>query len=104
MNEEHAAANGQKTCAIAVVGMACRFPGDATNIEALWEMLRDAKDAWSEIPSDRFNAKGWYHPNPNRPGSVSLSFLVPRSLFDTNNIVTVSYPWRPLPERRHCGL
>lgn len=65
--------DGHTDDAIAVVGMACRFPGDADNIENFWEMIRDGKDAWSEIPSDRFNAKGWYHPDPNRPGSVSFS-------------------------------
>ncbi|CAK7271096.1 hypothetical protein SEPCBS119000_004425 [Sporothrix epigloea] len=58
--------------AIAVVGMACRFPGDADNIENFWAMIRDGKDAWSEIPSDRFNTKGWYHPDPNRPGSFHI--------------------------------
>lgn len=63
--------DGRTDDAIAVVGMACRFPGDADNIENFWEMIRDGRDAWSEIPSDRFNAKGWYHPDPNRPGSVS---------------------------------
>lgn len=71
--------DGNADDAIAVVGMACRFPGDADNIENFWEMIRDGKDAWSEIPSDRFNAKGWYHPDPNRPGSVS--FFVQFSLF-----------------------
>ncbi|ERS99539.1 phenolpthiocerol synthesis polyketide synthase PpsB [Sporothrix schenckii ATCC 58251] len=57
---------------IAVVGMSCRFPGDADNVENFWEMIREGKDAWSEIPSDRFNAKGWYHPDPNRPGSFHI--------------------------------
>ena len=56
---------------IAVIGMACRFPGDATNPEELWKMLQRGEDAWSEIPPSRFNAKGWYHPDPTRQGSVS---------------------------------
>ncbi|CAK7206872.1 hypothetical protein SEUCBS139899_009678 [Sporothrix eucalyptigena] len=64
--------DGETENAIAVVGMACRFPGDADNIENFWEMIRDGRDAWSEIPSDRFNAKGWYHPDPNRPGSFHI--------------------------------
>ncbi|CAK7563519.1 MAG: hypothetical protein SEPTF4163_001388 [Sporothrix epigloea] len=63
------APDGVTEDAIAVVGMSCRFPGDADNIENFWEMIRDGKDAWSEIPGDRFNTKGWYHPDPNRPGS-----------------------------------
>ena len=75
MGVEGAPADGRMDDAIAVVGMACRFPGDATSVEAFWEMIRDGKDAWSEIPEDRFNAKGWYHPDPNRPGSVSRCSL-----------------------------
>ncbi len=75
MEPHDALPDGSTDNAIAVVGMACRFPGDATNIEKFWEMIRDGKDAWSEIPADRFNARGWYHPDPNRPGSVGSSVL-----------------------------
>ncbi|KIH94615.1 hypothetical protein SPBR_06226 [Sporothrix brasiliensis 5110] len=69
--------DGNTDDAIAVVGMSCRFPGDADNVENFWEMIRDGRDAWSEIPSDRFNAKGWYHPDPNRPGSPKLCPWIP---------------------------
>jgi len=55
---------------IAVVGMACRFPGDAKDTKSLWEILSRGKDAWSEPPPSRFNAEGWYHPDPGRQGSV----------------------------------
>lgn len=83
--------DGRTDDAIAIVGMACRFPGDADSIENFWEMIRDGKDAWSEIPSDRFNVKGWYHPDPNRPGSVSgllFSFL----LFATRCLLLLHLP------------
>ncbi|EFX01892.1 polyketide synthase [Grosmannia clavigera kw1407] len=72
MDVQEAAPNNGTSNAIAVVGMACRFPGAATDIESFWEMLRNGKDAWSEIPEDRFNTKGWYHPDPNRPGSFHI--------------------------------
>lgn len=55
---------------IAVIGMACRFPGDATSQEKLWELLISGRNAWSEFPKDRVNIDGFYHPSGNRQGSV----------------------------------
>ena len=56
---------------IAIVGMACRFPGDATTPDHLWEMMRKGESAWSEIPEDRMNVDGYFHPSGDRQGSVS---------------------------------
>ncbi|KAH6680488.1 hypothetical protein B0J14DRAFT_683803, partial [Halenospora varia] len=55
---------------IAVIGMACRFPGDATSPEKLWELLISGRNAWSEFPKDRVNIDGFYHPSGNRQGSI----------------------------------
>ncbi|KAL2061047.1 hypothetical protein VTL71DRAFT_9099 [Oculimacula yallundae] len=55
---------------IAVIGMACRFPGDATSPDHLWEMLTNGRNAWSEFPKDRINIDGFYHPSGNREGSI----------------------------------
>lgn len=57
---------------IAVIGLACRFPGDATSLDALWdEVLSKGKSTWSEFPPDRFNGEAFYHPDNKRQGSVS---------------------------------
>ncbi|KAI1273287.1 hypothetical protein F5Y07DRAFT_391401 [Xylaria sp. FL0933] len=55
---------------IAIVGLACRFPGEARSPEAFYEMLLQGRDAWSEVPSTRFNSRAFLHPNRERPGSL----------------------------------
>lgn len=55
---------------IAIVGMACRYPGDATSPQKLWDMCREGRSAWSEIPKNRFSTDGSWHPNPSKNGCV----------------------------------
>ncbi|PKY00415.1 ketoacyl-synt-domain-containing protein [Aspergillus campestris IBT 28561] len=50
---------------IAIIGMACRFPGGANSPEELWQMLADGRTGWSEIPADRYTWRSFHHPHPN---------------------------------------
>lgn len=56
---------------IAIVGIGCRFPGQASSAEKLWELILQQKDIRQEVPADRFNIDAFWHPNPDRNGSVS---------------------------------
>ena len=41
--------------AIAIIGLACRFPGGANDEESYWRLLCEGKDAISEVPRTRWN-------------------------------------------------
>ncbi|MDR2991815.1 MAG: polyketide synthase, partial [Burkholderiaceae bacterium] len=53
---------------IAIIGMACRFPGSVTNPDEFWRLLCDERDAVTEIPADRFSTDYYCHPSPREPG------------------------------------
>ncbi|MFC8906212.1 SDR family NAD(P)-dependent oxidoreductase, partial [Micromonospora sp. NPDC057140] len=69
---------------VAVVAMACRFPGGIGSPEQLWRLLADGTDVIGDLPTDR----GWpdlYDPVPGTPGRTyvrSGGFLTGIADFD----------------------
>ncbi|WP_309891774.1 polyketide synthase [Archangium sp.] len=55
---------------IAVVGVGCRFPGDATTPERYWQNLASGRDSVSEVPPDRWDNATWFDPDPDAPGKT----------------------------------
>ncbi|MEU9332326.1 amino acid adenylation domain-containing protein [Streptomyces sp. NPDC048290] len=54
---------------IAVIGMACRLPGDVSTPEEYWELLERGGDGIVDIPKDRWDAEALYDPDPETPGT-----------------------------------
>ncbi|KAJ6080912.1 hypothetical protein N7499_005786 [Penicillium canescens] len=57
---------------IAIVGSACRFPGDATTPSKLWDLLKDPRDVLTEIPESRFSTKAFYHHDGLHHGTTNV--------------------------------
>lgn len=69
---------------IAIIGLACRFPGAATS-EDYWRILREGVDVTTEVPPDRWNINDFYDANPEAPGKMYSrwgGFLDSIDLFD----------------------
>ncbi|WP_232666823.1 type I polyketide synthase [Pseudonocardia sp. TRM90224] len=56
---------------IAVVGLACRFPGGADTPEAFWELLRTGVDTIREVPADRWDVERHFDADLAAPGRMN---------------------------------
>ena len=61
---------------VAIVGMSCRFPGGASDVEKFWELVSEGRSAWSRVPEKRFNVDAFYHPDGSRTNTVSVRALI----------------------------
>ncbi len=70
---------------IAIIGMSCRFPGNANDTQAFWELLDNGVDAITNTPPERWDVDAFYDPDPEKPGKMYTrygGFLSQIDLFD----------------------
>lgn len=71
---------------IAIIGIACRFPG-ANGPEEFWQLLREGRCTIDSVPADRFDIEALYDPTPATPGKVMSrwgGFLSDIQMFDAS--------------------
>ncbi|MBD2342289.1 SDR family NAD(P)-dependent oxidoreductase [Calothrix sp. FACHB-156] len=64
------AVNKEKTEPIAIIGLGCRFPGNANDPDSFWNLLHKGIDAVTEVPPGRWDVDAYYDPNPDAPGKT----------------------------------
>src|SRR4051794_37311830 len=62
-----------RTERIAVVGMSCQLPPAIDDPGTLWEFCTRARCSANTIPTTRFDARNFYHPNPSKKGHFNVS-------------------------------
>ncbi len=55
---------------IAVVGMACRFPGGVDNPDQYWELLTQGRSGIVRVPAERWDADQYYTDDHTVPGTI----------------------------------
>ncbi len=55
---------------IAIIGMGCRFPGEANDPRQFWQLLSNGIDAITEVPERGWDIDKYYDPDPETPGKM----------------------------------
>lgn len=85
---------------IAIIGSACRFPGNSTSPSKLWDLLREPRDVLDEIPQSRFSAARFYHPD----GQFSGHSNVTQSYTLEQNIALFDAPFFSIPAAEAAAM
>ncbi|MBI9089233.1 MAG: SDR family NAD(P)-dependent oxidoreductase [Desulfobacterium sp.] len=59
----------ERSEAIAIIGMGCRFPG-ADSPEDFWALLKEGRSSICQVPKDRWDVEAFFDQDPDAPGKV----------------------------------
>ncbi|ACU75831.1 Beta-ketoacyl synthase [Catenulispora acidiphila DSM 44928] len=65
-----AEADGDRHEPIAVIGMACRYPGGVRTPEEFWTLLSEGRDTVADVPKARWDIEEYYDPERSSVGGV----------------------------------
>ncbi|CAO2648112.1 Nn.00g090340.m01.CDS01 [Neocucurbitaria sp. VM-36] len=85
LNLERSPPRDAKSAKIAVVGMACRFPGGADDTEKFWELLAQGREVHVPVPADRFDVATHVDPTGEKSNTSKTPygcFIDSPGLFD----------------------
>ena len=72
---------------LAIVGMSCRLPGGANDLELFWKLMEEGRDTHTRVPADRFDLDAHYDPTGNTPNTTQTpfgNFIDAPGMFDAN--------------------
>lgn len=64
-----------KQAKLAVVGMSCRLPGGANDLELYWRLLAEGRDVHTTVPPDRFDLSAHYDPTEQRENTTNTPYM-----------------------------
>jgi acyl transferase domain-containing protein len=70
LKEQLTAAHQERNEPIAVIGLACRFPGQADTPDDYWRLLEGGVNAIREVPADRWDVEALYDADPDAAGKM----------------------------------
>ncbi len=56
---------------VAIIGMACRFPG-AASLQEFWRLISEGRSAAAEVPADRWSVDAFFDASGETPGKTSI--------------------------------
>ncbi|MFT6715293.1 MAG: acyl carrier protein, partial [Planctomycetota bacterium] len=55
---------------LAIVGMACRFPGGVQNLDGYWDLIESGRDGIEEVPASRWDINEYFDADSEREGHM----------------------------------